>query len=217
MVVYKLNLYIFVLLQRGNNSIKKHKTLKMSNLTQKTVKRQTRKIGVAGGFINQMMGNNDTLPVVGEGATILMYSDREAHEVIEVSDDGMQCVIRKMDAKNIGTSYGDERYTYKSNPENYTTTLEWSNKKQCWGSVGYSVEIIKALANKYYKKYGWGSTEILLKDCGIESYQHLYEDPNADNYYNQMMIIDGVTKKYKNFTKVSIIFGTMQQYRDPSF
>jgi predicted helicase len=91
------------LLQRGNRSIKKHKTLIMSNLTVNSVKRQSRKVGVAGGFINQMMGNNDTLPVVGEGATILMYSDREAHEVIEVSDNGMQCVIRKMDAKNIGT------------------------------------------------------------------------------------------------------------------
>jgi len=217
MLVYKLNLYIFVLLQRGNNSIKKHKTLKMSNLTQKTEKRQTRKIGVAGGFINQMMGNNNTLPVVGEGATILMYSDRCAYEVIEVSNDGMQCVIRKMDTTFVGSGYGDEQYTYQSNPENYTKTLEWSNKKQCWGEVSFSVEIIKALANKYYKQYGWGSTEILLKDCGIESYQHLYEDPNADNYYNQMMIIDGVTKKYKNFAKVSIIFGTMEQYRDPSF
>ena len=205
------------MLQRGNGSIKKHKTLIMSNLTVNSVKRQSRKVGVAGGFINQMMGNNDTLPVVGEGATILMYSDREAHEVIEVSDNGMQCVIRKMDAKNIGTSYGDERYTYESNTENYTQTLEWSNKKQCWGSVGYSVEIIKSLWKKYDKQYGWGSTEILLKDCGIESFQHLYEDPNADNYYNKMMIIDGVTKEYKNFSKVSIIFGTMQQYRDPSF
>nr|AKH47397.1 hypothetical protein [uncultured marine virus] len=178
---------------------------------------QTRKVGVAGGFINQMMGNNSTTPVVGEGATILMYSDRSAYEVIEVSKDGNSCVIRKMDTKNIGTSYGDERYTYHSNPNNYTKNLEWSNKKQCWGSVGYSVQIIKALKNKYYKQYGWGSTEILLKENGIESYQHLYEDPNADNYYNQMMIIEGVTKKYKNFNKVSIIFGTMEQYRDPSF
>ena len=47
-----------------------------------------------------------------------------------------------------------------------------------------------------------------------DSFNSIYK---KDNYYNQIMIIDGVTKKYKNFSKVSIIFGTMQQYRDPSF
>ena len=90
------------------------------------MKKQSRKVGVAGGFINQMMGNNSTTPKVGEGATILMYSDRE-------------------------------------------------------------------------------------------SYDHLYENPNADNFYNQKKLINGVTKQYKNFNKVSIIFGVMEQYRDPHF
>lgn len=182
-----------------------------------SVKQQTRKIGVSGGFINQMMGNNQTTPIVGEGATILSYSDREAYEVIEVSNDGNACVIRLMDTTFVGSGYGDERYTYQSNENNHTKNIEWNSKKQCWGSVGYSVEIIKSLANKYYKKYGYGSTEILLKDHGIESYQHLYNDPNAENYYNQMELIEGVTKRYKNFNKVSIIFGIMEKYRDPSF
>lgn len=176
---------------------------------------QTRKVGVAGGFINQMMGNNSTTPVVGEGATILMYSDRSAYEVIEVSKDGSSCVIRKMDTKNIGTSYGDERYTYKSNPNNHTMDLEWSNKKQCWGSVGYSVQIIKALKNKYYKKYGWGSTEILLKENGL-TYDEIV-DGEINGMYTKYKLIEGLTKQYKNFEPKSIIFGIMEQYRDPSF
>ena len=182
-----------------------------------SVKQQTRKIGVAGGFINQLMGNNRSTPKVGEGATILHYSDREAYEVIEVSNDGNSCVIRQMDTKNIGSCYGDERYEYNSNVDNPTMNIEWNAKKQCWGRVTYSIEIIKSLSNKYYKQFGYGSTEILLKDHGIESYDHLYEDPNADNFYNQMKLIPGVTKQYKNFNKVSIIFGVMEQYRDPSF
>ena len=181
------------------------------------MKKQNRKVGVAGGFINQMMGNNSTEPKVGQGATILMYSDREPYEVISVSEDGMSCVIRTMGYKFIGKSYGDERYEYFSNPDGYTQTLEWNEKKGCWGSVGYSVEIIKSLANKYYKKYGYDSTEILLKDFGIADYQDLYEDPKADNYYNQKMVIEGVTKRYKNFSKVSVIFGTAEKYRDPHF
>jgi len=182
-----------------------------------SIKKQSRRVGVAGGFINQMMGNNSTTPKVGEGATILMYSDRHAYEVIEVSDCGNACVIREMDTKFVGSGYGDEQYTYQSNEDNATKNLEWNEKKQCWGEVSYSVEIIKSLDNKYYKKYGYGSTDILLKDYGIKSYSHLYSDPEADNYYNQMEIIEGVTKRYKNFNKVSIIFGIMEEYRDPSF
>ena len=181
------------------------------------MKRQTRKVGVAGGFINQMMGNNATEPKVGEGATILMYSDREAYEVIDVSEDGNQCTLREMDTTFIGSGYGDERYEYKSNPNNYTIELEWNEKKGCWGKVTYTIEIIKALVNKYHKKYGWEWADELLKDFGIESYRHLYEDTSADNYYNEMKLIDGVTKRYKNFNKVSVIFGVMQKYRDPHF
>jgi len=182
-----------------------------------SIKKQSRRIGVAGGFLNQMMGNNSTTPKVGEGATILMYSDRYAYEVIEVSECGNACVIREMDTKFVGSGYGDEQYTYHSNENNTTKNLEWNAKKQCWGTVSYSVEIIKSLFNKYHKKYGYNSTDILLKDYGIESYQHLYANPKADNFYEPMKIIEGLTKRYKNFNKVSIIFGIMEQYRDPSF
>lgn len=177
------------------------------------VKKQTRKIGVAGGFINQMMGNNSTTPIIGEGATILMYSDREAYEVIEVSNDGMQCVIRKMDTTFVGSGYGDEQYTYQSNPNNYTRTMEWSNKKQCWGEITHTIEIIKSLANKYQKQYGWGWCDILLEENGM-TYDDIV-DPCVEN--TRYKLIDGLTKQYKNFHKTSIIFGVMEQYRDPSF
>ena len=200
-----------------NLAIQINQILKIKLSNMETILKQNRKIGVAGGFINQMMGNNSSIPVVGKGCTILHYSDRSAYEVIEVSNDGMNCVIREMDSKFIGSGYGDERYTYKSNVENEIKTLEYSNKKQCWGEITHTVEIIKSLAKNYFNKYGYGSTEFLLKDNGIKSYEHLYENPNADNDYNQMMVINGVTKKYKNFTKVSCIFGKMEKYRDPSF
>ncbi len=177
-------------------------------------KTQTRKIGVAGGFINQMMGNNSTTPVVGEGATILMYSDRDAYEVIEVSNDGNSCVIREMDTTFVGSGYGDERYTYKSNPENHTKNLEWNSKKQKWGEVYFTTEIIKSLAKLYDKKYGWGWFDILLQERGFEQ-DDIVSDYNG--VHTQYKLIDGLTKQYKNFNPISIIFGVMEQYRDPSF
>ena len=179
-------------------------------------KTQTRKIGVAGGFINQMMGNNSTTPKVGEGATVLMYSDREAYEVLEVSEDGNSCVIRQMATKHIGKSYGDERYEYSSDNEAPKRTLEWNDKKKCWGFVTYEVRIIKSLVNKYSKEYGYGWRDIFLSDNNMVI-DDLYEKVYEDNYYNKMKLIKGITKEYKNFNKVSIIFGMMEEYQDPHF
>lgn len=59
--------------------------------------KQSRKL--EGSFTNYLMGNNDSTPVVGQGATELMYSDRTPYEVLEVSKDGKRCVIREMSAK----------------------------------------------------------------------------------------------------------------------
>jgi len=176
-----------------------------------STKRQSRKVGVAGGFINQMMGNNSTLPVVGEGATILMYSDRHAYEVIEVNEDSSKCVIRAMNFKFIGDSYGDERYTYSSDVDGETATIEWSNKKQCWGSTGTSIEIQKSLRDKLVKEYGYGWSDYLPV-----SYDSLV-DGEKNGIYTKLKLVKGITKEYKNFHKTSIIFGVMEEYRDPSF
>lgn len=178
-------------------------------------KRQSRKVGVAGGFINQMMGNNSSIPVVGEGATILMYSDREAYQVIEVSDDGLSCVIQKMDTKNVGKSYGDERYEYSDNPEGHTKKMEWNAKKSCWGEVWHKVEIIKSLQKKYFKEYGYGWMEILLAEHGL-TFDNII-DGEPFGIYTKYKSINGLTKMYKNFDQTSIIFGIAEEYRDPSF
>jgi len=176
--------------------------------------RQTRKVGVAGGFINQMMGNNSSNPKVGEGATELFYSDRSANEVTWVSEDGLSCKIRTMNCKFTGSGYGDERYTYSSNVDAYERTLSWNDKKKCWGVVTFEVKIIKSLLKKLYKEFGYKLWENLPN--GLTS-DDLYEKTHEDNYYNKMKVIPGVTKEYRNFDKISIIFGVMEEYRDPHF
>jgi hypothetical protein len=172
-------------------------------------KRQRRKVGVAGSFQNQMMGNNSTEPKVGEGATILSYSDRAAYEVISVSKDGNSCEIRKMNCEFIGNGYGDERYKYHSDPNGYTQTLEWNSRKGNWCTVSYSVEIIRALSKRLFNEYGYG-WENYLPD-GIK-----FSDV-WDNNNNCYRLVKGVTKRYKNLHPVSVIFGVMSEYRDPHF
>jgi hypothetical protein len=177
-----------------------------------TQKRQTRKVGVAGGFINQMMGNNSTLPEVGKGATLLSYSDRSAYEVTEVSEDGLTCKIRSMNCTFIGSGYGDERYTYESDLESVEYTLEWNTKKGCWGKTWNTIMIIKSLQNKLIKKYGYGWDEFLPVP-----YKTLIDGKEELGIHTKLKLVKGVTKEYKEFHKVSVIFGLMEQYRDPSF
>ncbi len=78
------------------------------------MKRQTRRVGVAGGFFNQLMGNNSTEPVVGKGCTILMYSDRDPYQVIDVSEDGNKCTIQAMNYKFVGSYLNIYSNSFKS-------------------------------------------------------------------------------------------------------
>lgn len=176
-----------------------------------SIKRQSRKVGVAGGFINQMMGNNCSVPVVGEGATTLSYSDRHAYEVISVNEDSSSCVIRAMECTFVGEGYGDERYTYKSNENGSTMTVAWNEKRQCWGQTWKEIKIIKVLQNKLIKEYGYGWSDYLPVP-----YKELI-DGEPDGIYTKLKLVKGVTKEYNCFSKISIIFGVMEQYRDPSF
>ena len=178
------------------------------------MKKQTRKVGVSGGFINQLMGNNTTQPKVGEGATVLHYSDREPYEVVAVSDDGNSCTIRSMSYRYTGKAYGDESYEYISNKDNPTKDLEWNEKRSFWEVVTTSIQIQKSLFKKLWEEHDNNMWNNLPNGLSIDD---LYDKVHEDNYYNKMKVIEGVTKKYKNFNKISIIFGVMEKYRDPSF
>jgi hypothetical protein len=184
--------------------------INLKNRKMENVKRQKRKVGVAGGFINQMMGNNSSTPVVGEGATELMYSDRHPYEVVKVSDDGSSCEIREMDYEFIGSGYGDERYKLKSNPSGFKKTLEWNERKGCWCYITYSVEIIKSLDRKLTKQFGMWSVLDNLPN-GVTK-KDIYNE-NGEGF----KLIEGVTKRYKNRNKISIYFGQAEKYQDPHF
>jgi hypothetical protein len=206
--------------------LKHTKTEIMKNFTQNTenqnAKRQTRKVGVAGGFINQMMGNNTSEPVVGQGATLLSYSDRHAYETIWVSDDGLECKIRKMICTFVGSGYGDERYTYESDPEGSTYHLRWNPKRNKWQKVFKVVKMMKARLKELQSKYGvWKWTDGLMPEFGvtIDDITYNEDDPqyNPASAYYQYKLIPGITREYEEKYDVSVIFGIMDEYRDPSF
>ena len=45
--------------------------------------------------MNYLMGNNQTEPVAGQGATVLMWTDRYAYEVMKVSADKKKAILQQ--------------------------------------------------------------------------------------------------------------------------
>ena len=187
----------------------------------KTQKKQTRKVGVAGGFINQMMGNNQTLPKVGEGMTELMYSDRRAYEVLEVNGDS--CLVDKYHPKRTDKNGLSEMQTYEykelsGNPRKLT----WRNKKGgcwCWeyNEIRVIPKVIKELEQKSEKYFVGDQIEEVY---GQEVYNEIFRinAPEDEGTYEKgLKLVEGITKEYTNYSPVSVIFGTKEEYYDPCF
>ena len=150
-----------------------------------------------GSATNWMMGNNNTEPKVGEGATELLWSDRHAYDVTFVSEDGKQCKIRPCIAtrtdKN-GYYTESQDYKYEPNPKAKETLLVYRN-----GSWRREV-----------KKIYW--TQKAMKLTSSERQKFLGKDE-----VNLTKVINGITYLKKSFPKINILFGTRREYRDPTF
>lgn len=78
----------------------------------------------AGGSLqNRLAETSNAAPVVGEGATKLMYTDRHAYFVTYVSEDGKTCRIQK--AKTKCLDYYAGSYHVEPDPEGYEITLRY--------------------------------------------------------------------------------------------
>ena len=177
-----------------------------------TTFKQTRIVGLAGGFINQMMGNNSSRPIVGEGATILMYSDRYAYQVTWVSDCGTRCRINRAIMKSVGKNYGDERYEYQGHSEGEGEEIVWKEKKgwcRVSNDIKYEPKFERALDERHGKYWFGSSADKYAKEMGI------------DNLFNpetcKLNLIEGLTKRITRYHSISIIFGFADEYNDPTF
>ena len=76
-----------------------------------------------GSLMNHMMSSSSRQPKVGEGATVLGWTDRKAYEVISVSKDGKEVVLQRYSprrADDRGMTDAQE-YIYDTLIESYLT------------------------------------------------------------------------------------------------
>ena len=163
------------------------------------------KLNQSGSLVNFLMGNNATLPKVGEGATILMYSDRHAYEVLAVSKDYKRVVIQRYAPERVDKNGMSESqdYAYKT-LEGSPITIVWRNN--AWKIEGERIEFCKKWTDTLpkYDSYTKHLTE--------EQKQFIYDDDcEAQN------VLEGITELKKVYSKVNIIFGVKREYYDFSF
>ncbi len=167
--------------------------------------KQTRKIGVAGGFFNQLMGNNSSYPIVGKGATMLHYTDRDAYQVVWVSKDLKECKICPAEVEYEKDGSGYAHPTGRIHGANLIT-LRWRNGswKCVHEYITYTKEFIEMMDARCGKGkwFGWDAHDVI---------DGLFDEDH------KLRLVDGVTRKAKKYSKISIIFGVQNHYRDPHF
>lgn len=171
---------------------------------------QKRKVGVAGSFINQMMGNNASLPVVGEGATILHYSDRDCAEVIEVSADGKTARLESLSARWDETKSGGMGHqNWILEPTGHFFTVTWRNN--AWRTIGKEVTFTPEFLKKCESDDG-SYPALWLRNNAPEISKQIYDgNPWPQN------VVEGYTKQRTVYHKISIIFGRKDYHYDWSF
>ena len=173
----------------------------MANLIQKSKAGKT-----TGDLFNYLMGNNATLPEVGKGATILHWTDRSAYEVIEVSENKMECTIQRYDPERVdGLGISDsQEYKYEKLTEE-KMHLVW--RQGAWrakdSEIVFTKEFIAA-----HPECKWCLAEALTEEQRQEIYR--------GKVWPQK-VVQGITRERKTYTKVSIIFGVKREYYDFSF
>jgi len=110
-----------------------------------------------GSLMNHLRSNNPTPPVVGKGATELMWTDRHAYFVNEVSEDGKMCVIEKARAIRTDDRGMCEAQDYRYERTGHTTELrfkwgKWrSQGKDAWNkNKWYPMNIVFGYMDEYY-------------------------------------------------------------------
>lgn len=160
---------------------------------------QTAKIGVAGSFQNQLMSNNSSVPEVGKGATIMLYSDRRAYEVVSVNHRKNIVVLEELDAEYAGEKgtamMGHQNWKFK--PTGVTTVVQWRHNawRQKSEKVVFTKEYSKKLTPKFYAS---------------EDYKKVFVN-------GEMLVVDGITEIKTEWNKVNILFGVKDYYYDWEF
>lgn len=154
-----------------------------------------------GSFFNGMMSSNKSMPEVGKGATVLLWTDRHAYQVMEVSKDFKRVVVQQCKPKRIDNyGMGDcQIYDYSElNGLNQVIVFRHGSWKFQNDVVTFTKEF-----NELFDKM---SREEQRKELD-----------KLENGYGDWKLVEGKTHAKKEYSKVNILWGVQDKYYDFSF
>jgi hypothetical protein len=159
-------------------------------------------------IMNWMMSTSSKAPKVGEGATLLHWTDRTCYEVLSVSEDGMTVELEYLNAIADKSKPGGEGHqNWILEPTGNKSTVVF--RRGAWYSVGSEINFTKEFQSQ----------------CGDPMFIGLWLRKNnpelADKIYagnvQPSVVIEGITKQRKTYSKMNIIFGVKDYHYDWSF
>lgn len=161
--------------------------------------KQTAKL--TGSFVNYLMGNNSSIPVVGEWATICHYSDREVAKVTEVSKDGKRVVIQKYDTRGVGENLCMGHQSWEHYPSENFQTLVY--RHGAWRIESKAIHF----EDKWYDEY-------LKSD---KSWNQYIDGLDLWDVEGNLKLIQGISRIKTTYHKISILFGVCDYHYDWTF
>lgn len=163
---------------------------------------QKQKIGGAGSFINQMMGNNSTEPKAGDYATIMHYTDRTVAYIKEVKLNGIVVLQHCNTAADKSKSLGEGHQEWIHTPvEGSEYEIKYFRGK--WRNICRSFELVD-----YDNKPA--------RTIKVE-FPEIFDELYPNNSIWPVKEIAGFSKKKTSYQPISIIFGRADYYYDWSF
>lgn len=151
-----------------------------------------------GSLNNMILGNNakrkDNNPVVGEGATILLWTDRHAYDVVWVSDDCKQCMLES-------EIHGTKELVFK-----------YGRWKETYIEVDFTKEMYKKY-DEVRESSGLRKNEDIWQSIiGKETFDEIYQ-----GHCMPLKVIKGITYEKKTYGNVNVVFGIKDEYFDLEF
>lgn len=161
--------------------------------------KQTAKL--TGSFVNYLMGNNSSIPVVGEWATICLYSDRQVAKVTDVSKDGKRVVIQNYHTRGAGKDLCMGHQSWEHYPSDHFETLIY--RQGAWRIESKAIHF----EDKWYEEY-------MKSD---KSWNQWTDGLDLWDVEGHLKLIEGISRIKTTYRKISIMFGVCDYHYDWTF
>jgi hypothetical protein len=173
----------------------------------KTTFKQTQKLSQAGSFFNWLMSNNESVPVAGEFATIMSWTDRDVVLIHSVSSCGKKVVLEILNTiadKSQNCQIGHQNWIHEQTGQFYSVEYRRGGWYQVGNEITFTQEFIDSIPSASIPAY--------LQKNNPELLEQIYE---GDVWPRK--VIEGVTKSKKVYSKIRILFGSCDYHYDWTF